>query len=102
MAPTSAPSGPGLAFYRLKPQASASPSTARAGGGDLRRPLRESGRPTTTTTTCRRSRPLQAIRVAPDVARGFEAGPDGLELLAFGPHHEKDGERFIHEGFWDD
>jgi mannose-6-phosphate isomerase-like protein (cupin superfamily) len=35
--------------------------------------------------------PLDAIRVAPQVARAFEAGPDGLELLAFGPHHA-DGE----------
>jgi quercetin dioxygenase-like cupin family protein len=37
-------------------------------------------------------RPLDAIRVAPPVVRAFEAGPDGLELLAFGPHHEGDGE----------
>jgi mannose-6-phosphate isomerase-like protein (cupin superfamily) len=37
-------------------------------------------------------RALDAIRVAPEVARAFEAGPDGLELLAFGPHHDGDGE----------
>lgn len=37
-------------------------------------------------------RPRDAIRVAPQVARAFEAGPDGLELLAFGAHHEGDGE----------
>jgi quercetin dioxygenase-like cupin family protein len=37
-------------------------------------------------------RPLDAIRVAPEVARALEAGPDGLEFLAFGPHHEADGE----------
>lgn len=37
-------------------------------------------------------RPLDAIRVAPEVARAFEAGPDGLEFIAFGPHHEADGE----------
>lgn len=37
-------------------------------------------------------RPLDAIRVPPDVARAFEAGPDGLEFLAFGPHHPGDGE----------
>lgn len=37
-------------------------------------------------------RPLDAIRVAPEVARAFEAGSDGLELLAFGPHHPGDGE----------
>ena len=35
---------------------------------------------------------LDAIRIAPSVARAFEAGPDGLELLAFGPHHPGDGE----------
>jgi mannose-6-phosphate isomerase-like protein (cupin superfamily) len=36
---------------------------------------------------------LDAIRVAPDVSRAFEAGPDGLEFLAFGPHYEADGEQ---------
>src|SRR5438270_7592310 len=36
--------------------------------------------------------PLDALRVAPPVIRAFEAGPEGLELLAFGPHHEQDGE----------
>jgi len=35
---------------------------------------------------------LDAIRVAPKVVRAFEAGPDGLEFLAFGPHHRADGE----------
>src|SRR3954464_134873 len=33
-------------------------------------------------------RPLDAIRVAPGVTRALEAGPDGLEVLAFGPRHE--------------
>ena len=36
--------------------------------------------------------PLDAIRVAPEVPRAFEAGPEGLELLVFGAHHEADGE----------
>jgi mannose-6-phosphate isomerase-like protein (cupin superfamily) len=36
--------------------------------------------------------PLDAIRVAPATARAFEAGADGLEFLAFGPHHAGDGE----------
>jgi quercetin dioxygenase-like cupin family protein len=35
--------------------------------------------------------PCDAIRVAPQVARAFEAGPDGLEFLATGPHHPGDG-----------
>ncbi|HXV33234.1 MAG TPA: hypothetical protein VD769_04415 [Gaiellaceae bacterium] len=29
-------------------------------------------------------RRLDALRVAPEVTRAFEAGPDGLEILAFG------------------
>jgi quercetin dioxygenase-like cupin family protein len=44
--------------------------------------------------------PLDAIRVAPQVTRGFAAGDDGLEVLVFGPHHERDGE-LVTEGFWD-
>lgn len=43
---------------------------------------------------------LDAIRVAPGVTRAFEAGADGLELLAFGPRHEGDGE--IVPGWWSD
>jgi quinol monooxygenase YgiN len=35
---------------------------------------------------------LDAIRVAPGSTRAFEAGPDGLELLAFGPHFKGDVE----------
>jgi uncharacterized cupin superfamily protein len=43
--------------------------------------------------------PLDAIRVAPGVWRSFEAGPDGLEFLAFGTHTKGDGE--IDTSFWD-
>jgi uncharacterized cupin superfamily protein len=31
--------------------------------------------------------PLDALRVPPETMRGFEAGPDGLELIAFGAPH---------------
>lgn len=41
---------------------------------------------------------LDAIRVAPGVMRAFEAGEEGLQILAFGTHHEGDGE--IDPGFW--
>jgi mannose-6-phosphate isomerase-like protein (cupin superfamily) len=37
-------------------------------------------------------RALDSVRVAPEVARAFEAGPEGLEFIAFGPHREADGE----------
>jgi hypothetical protein len=35
-------------------------------------------------------RPWDALRLAPETLRAFEAGPDGLELLAFGTHHDDD------------
>jgi mannose-6-phosphate isomerase-like protein (cupin superfamily) len=35
---------------------------------------------------------LDAIRVSPEVIRMFEAGSEGLELLAFGPRRKGDGE----------
>jgi quercetin dioxygenase-like cupin family protein len=44
--------------------------------------------------------PLDAIRIAPQVTRAFEAGPDGLELLVFGPHHAGDAEMV--QDFWED
>ena len=43
---------------------------------------------------------LDALRVAPGVTRQFEAGPEGLELLAVGQRHEGDGE--LVPGWWDD
>jgi hypothetical protein len=39
-----------------------------------------------------------AVGVSPGVARCFQAGPDGLELLIFGPLVESDGE-MVHD-FW--
>jgi mannose-6-phosphate isomerase-like protein (cupin superfamily) len=44
--------------------------------------------------------PLDALRVAPGVVRAFEAGPDGLDVLAFGSRHEGDGEMI--QGWWSD
>jgi mannose-6-phosphate isomerase-like protein (cupin superfamily) len=43
---------------------------------------------------------MDAIRIAPHVTRCFEAGPDGIEFLVFGPHHDKDGE--LVQDFWTD
>jgi mannose-6-phosphate isomerase-like protein (cupin superfamily) len=42
--------------------------------------------------------PLDAVRVAPSVTRAFEAGPGGIEILAFGPRHDGDGE--LVQGWW--
>jgi mannose-6-phosphate isomerase-like protein (cupin superfamily) len=43
---------------------------------------------------------LDAIRVSPGVIRQFEAGPDGIELLAVGPRRDGDGETL--PGWWAD
>jgi mannose-6-phosphate isomerase-like protein (cupin superfamily) len=43
--------------------------------------------------------PLDAVRVGPGVARSFEAGDDGIEVLIFGPHVESDSE--LVQDFWD-
>jgi mannose-6-phosphate isomerase-like protein (cupin superfamily) len=45
-------------------------------------------------------RQWDAIRVAPETARAFEAGPDGLELLAIGFGDGGDTEML--EDFWSD
>jgi mannose-6-phosphate isomerase-like protein (cupin superfamily) len=37
-------------------------------------------------------RALDAVRVAPEVSRAFEAGPEGLAFIAVGPHRDADGE----------
>ena len=42
--------------------------------------------------------PLDAVRVSPGVTRAFEGGPDGLEVLVFGPRVEGDGEMV--QDFW--
>jgi mannose-6-phosphate isomerase-like protein (cupin superfamily) len=44
--------------------------------------------------------PLDALRVSPGVTRAFEAGDEGLDLLAFGPRHEGDGE--LIQNWWKD
>jgi uncharacterized cupin superfamily protein len=43
-------------------------------------------------------RQWDAVRFAPEVARAFEAGPDGLELLAIG--FGEGGDTEMLEGFW--
>ncbi len=43
-------------------------------------------------------RPLDAIRIAPDSPRAFEAGPDGLEFVVLGPHHP--GDAVVDSSFW--
>jgi uncharacterized cupin superfamily protein len=45
-------------------------------------------------------RQWDVIRVAPEVVRAFEAGADGLELIAIGGARPEDGDGTLAEGFW--
>ena len=40
------------------------------------------------------------VRVAPESWRGWEAGPEGLELLAFGEHVDGDDESEMDMAWW--
>jgi mannose-6-phosphate isomerase-like protein (cupin superfamily) len=43
-------------------------------------------------------KPLDAIRFAPGSTRAFEAGPEGLEFVVFGPYHR--GDAVLDQDFW--
>ena len=42
------------------------------------------------------------VRVAPDVVRGFEGGPDGLELIAIGSDRPEGGDGEMVRDWWQD
>lgn len=46
-------------------------------------------------------REWDAMRVAPHTKRGFEAGPDGLELLAFGAPFTGPGDAELDPAWWE-
>jgi uncharacterized cupin superfamily protein len=48
----------------------------------------------------RELRPMDALRVAPGTLRSFASGPEGMEMLAFGTHHEDDA--VVAPSPWDD
>jgi quercetin dioxygenase-like cupin family protein len=45
-------------------------------------------------------RQWDVVRVAPEVVRAFEAGPDGLELIAVGGPKPEDGDGVMGEANW--
>ena len=47
-------------------------------------------------------RPWDVIRVAPEVVRAFEAGPDGLELIAVGGPKPEGGDGVTSDTPWPD
>lgn len=47
-------------------------------------------------------RQWDVLRVAPQVARAFEAGPEGLDLVAVGNDRPEGGDGEMIQGFWDE
>jgi len=47
-------------------------------------------------------RPWDVIRVSPSVVRAFEAGPDGLEVIAVGSDRPEGGDGEMVQDFWAD
>ena len=47
-------------------------------------------------------RPLDAVRMASDVTRNLEAGPDGAEVLAYGAPNVGLGDADMQPGWWTD
>ena len=45
-------------------------------------------------------KPWDAIRIHKDTMRGFEAGPDGLELIAFGTPNTENEDADVVPGWW--
>jgi quercetin dioxygenase-like cupin family protein len=47
-------------------------------------------------------RPFDALRVPKDTMRGFEAGPDGAEMIAIGAPHTGPGDAQLANDWWGD
>ena len=45
-------------------------------------------------------KPMDAVRIPTDAMRGFEAGPDGAEILAFGAPDTDNKDIEMDQGFW--
>ena len=82
----------GVTHFRLRPGKRSPFAHRHARAEEVYVILAGSGR-VNSMTRSPKSGYLNAIRIAPEVVRAFDAGPDGLEFLVVGPHHEADGEQ---------
>jgi uncharacterized cupin superfamily protein len=90
----------GLAYHRLKPSKRQGFSHKHEEAEEVVVVLGGSGRLKLDDEVIEVA-PMDAVRIAPQVERQFEAGEQGLEYLVFGPHHKGDGELNHDPGFWD-
>src|SRR5438270_6933071 len=88
----------GMAFLRVKPGCRQAFAHRHEQAEEIYVVLSGSGR-IKLDDEVREVEPMDAIRVSPQVARAFEAGSEGLELVVFGPRHGRDGE-ILSGDFW--
>lgn len=81
----------GVSFFRLKPGRRSAFSHRHDQAEEIYIVLRGRGRMRLGEELVEVG-PLDAVRVAPQVVRAFEADADGLDYLVVGRHHPRDGE----------
>jgi uncharacterized cupin superfamily protein len=81
----------GVSFFRLKPGRRSAFSHRHDEAEEIYVILRGRGRMKLDEKIVEVG-PLDAVRVAPEVVRAFEADADGLDFLVVGAHHPRDGE----------
>jgi mannose-6-phosphate isomerase-like protein (cupin superfamily) len=81
----------GVSFFRLKPGRRSAFSHRHDQAEEVYIVLRGRGRMRLDDEVVEVG-PLDAVRVAPQVVRPFEADANGLDFLVVGQHHPRDGE----------
>ncbi|MQA73500.1 MAG: cupin domain-containing protein [Solirubrobacterales bacterium] len=91
--------GTGISFHRLRPNKRQGFGHRHEGAEEVYVVLSGSGRVKLEDEIVELSA-LDALRIAPRTARALEAGPDGMEVIAFGPRRQGDAEMLT--DFWPD
>jgi mannose-6-phosphate isomerase-like protein (cupin superfamily) len=90
--------GTGISLHRLKPDKRQAFGHRHEGAEEVYVVLSGSGRAKLDDEVVE-LRALDALRIAPRTARALEAGPSGMEVLAFGPRAPGDAEML--PGWWE-
>jgi mannose-6-phosphate isomerase-like protein (cupin superfamily) len=90
--------GTGISLHRLKPDKRQAFGHRHEGAEEVYVVLSGSGRAKLDDKIVE-LRALDALRIAPRTARALEAGPSGMEVLAFGPKAPGDAEML--PGWWE-
>lgn len=92
----------GLSYQRLKPNRRSTFGHRHAGQEEIYVVVAGSGRIKIGDDVVE-LKPLDAVRVAPQAVRALEAGPEGLDVVAFGPRTDEAAAEFeLLPDWWSD